>query len=84
MATTVTVTYEDGRTDSIPVLPIGLVKAERHFKGELPRVEGTLYAAWAVLKPDVGFEDWLASLAAIDEQTEEAPGPSAEEAQPGP
>lgn len=85
MASTVTVTYEDGHQDTIRILPIGLVLAERHFgKAEIPRIEGTMYAAWSLLKPDARFDDWLASLVDIDEQAEESPGPSAAEASPGP
>jgi hypothetical protein len=71
-ATKVTVTYEDGTTDSVSVKPIDLVMAERHFKGSLPPVEGTLFAAWSRLKPGSSFNDWLALLAAIDEQQEES------------
>lgn len=83
MATTVTVSYEGDRTETITVLPIGLVIAERHFKGSLPPVEGTLYAAWACLKPGIGFEQWLGSLTAISEKQDDS-DPLAEEPSPAP
>ena len=74
MAVKVTVTYEDGHSDEVRVLPIGLVMAERHFKGDLPRIEGTLYAAWATLKPGVAFDAWMENIVDVDE-TEEQMGP---------
>lgn len=70
-AAKVTVEYEDGKTDTVRLLPIGLVKAERHFKGQLPPVEGSLYAAWVQLKPGPSFDDWLGSLVSIREQNED-------------
>lgn len=74
MAVKVTITHEDGHTDEVRVLPIGLVLAERHFKGDLPRIEGTLYAAWATLKPATKFDEWMASIVNVDE-TEESVAP---------
>lgn len=84
MATQVTVTYEDGREDAIQVLPIGYVLAERHFAGRLPPLEGTLYAAWATLRPEAKYDEWLASLTSATEEVVESPGPLDEAASPGP
>lgn len=68
--TNVTIVYRDGRSEEVPLLPIGMVMAERHFKGAMPGYEGTCYATWAILKPDLGFDEWLESLA--DLTSEEA------------
>lgn len=85
MATTVTITYDDGHQDVVKLLPLGLVRAERHFgKAALPRIEGTLYAAWSLLNPGGKFDEWLATIVDAEEQVEESPGPSAEAASPGP
>lgn len=77
MAATVTITYEDGRQDAIRILPLGLVAAERHFKGaNIPAIEGTLYAAWYLLKPGSDFEEWMSTLVDIDEKGEEPVPPT--------
>lgn len=75
MAVVVTVTYEDGRSDSVRLLPIGLVLAERHFKGALPPMEGSLYATWALLKPGIDFEAWLGTITNATEVAEEDTAP---------
>lgn len=69
----ITVTYTDGRTDSVTLRPVGLIAAERHFKGTPPQVEGTLYAAWWQLSREQdgelpNFGDWLDDLDAIAEE----------------
>lgn len=38
-------------TDTVVLKPVALVASERHFKGSVPAVEGTLYAAhWLLTK----------------------------------
>jgi hypothetical protein len=69
--TTVVFTYRDGGGDEVEVTPLALVAAERHFKGQIPRVEGTLWAAWFVLGKNGNFDDWLAGLKTIDEREDE-------------
>lgn len=69
------VTYEDGREESFALLPFGFVLAERHFSGDVPPFEGTLYAAWAIHKPNDDFEAWCRSLASMQEVDKEVPLP---------
>lgn len=66
--------YTDGREETISVRPVGLVAAERHYKGTVPPFESTCYAAWYSLRPGIDFEEWLESLDDVN----------AEEAEPGP
>lgn len=74
----ISVEYEAGGADSVVLRPVALVAAERHYKGQLPGIEGSLWAAWWQLakespsSPAAGstFGDWLDSLAAIDESAE--------------
>lgn len=71
----VTIVYElDGElvTDNVILKPVALVAAERHFKGTVPAVEGTLYAAHYLLTKEgrrklPPFADWLESIEGIDE-----------------
>ena len=87
----VSVTYVDGGGDSVVLRPVGLVAAERHFAGQPPAVEGTLYAAWWQLSREQHaggmptFGDWLDSLDTIAEAAEN-PTPAAppEQSQPSP
>jgi hypothetical protein len=81
MATTVTITYADEHEDAVELRAIDMVKAERHFKGALPSIEGTLYAAWQRLRPGASFNDWLDDVDRMDVKTEDdgdplATGPS--------
>jgi hypothetical protein len=74
---TVTVTYIDGASEVVPIRPLGLIAAERRWGGEMPQIEGSMYAAWFTLKvgrPDIGeFDDWLATLESIAETPAEDP-----------
>ncbi len=63
-----TVTYEDGTTEDIPLKPVGLVAAERRYGGTLPAIEGTIYAAWVVKGKPGDFDDWLGSLVHASDQ----------------
>lgn len=73
----VTVTYVDGESEVVPIRPVGLIAAERRWGGEMPQIEGSMYAAWFTLKaqrPDIGdFDDWLATLDSISETPSENP-----------
>lgn len=74
----ISVEYDGGGADTVVLKPVALVAAERHFKGQLPGIEGSLWAAWWQLGREVpsspaagaSFGDWLDSLAAIDEAAE--------------
>lgn len=48
--------------------PVHLVAAERHFKGDPPPVEGTLWAAWYALRTEQAFADWLESIESVAEE----------------
>lgn len=71
----VKVIYADGREESVSMRPMGLVAAERHYKGDVPPFEGTCYAVWALLRPGPVFEEWLDSLEDVEqeESTPEVP-----------
>lgn len=71
----VTISYVDGREETVTIRPVGLIAAERHYKGDsIPAFESTCYAAWASIKPGVGFEEWLETLEDVNRE-EEAPPP---------
>lgn len=70
------VIYEDGRSESYPIIPAAIVAAEGYAQSremttaQMP-YEATLYAGWTVARrkeqgtPD--FRDWVASLVAVEE-----------------
>ena len=64
----VTVEYDDGTTDEVVLRPVALVATERHFKGNPPPVEGTLYAMHYQLRIAESFGDWMDRIAAIEEE----------------
>lgn len=60
MAKKVRLTFNDGSDPAeIEIRPGLLVQAERRFKGDMPAIEGTLFAAFKGLKPSMPFEQWL-------------------------
>lgn len=70
------VIYEDGRSESYPIIPAAIVAAEgyaqsRDMTAQQMPYEATLYAGWTVARrkepgtPD--FRDWVESLAAVEE-----------------
>jgi len=67
----VALAYDDGRVEEVVVKPVAVVAAERHFKGNVPANEGTLWAAhWLLVKERglaLNFADWLESLAGVEE-----------------
>ena len=67
----VTLEYDDGTFADVILTPVALVATERHFKGQPPAVEGTLFAAHYTLSKKAGetrtFVDWLESIVAVDE-----------------
>lgn len=71
MATTVTISYEDGHEDQVTLKAVDMVKAERHFKGTLPNIEGTLYAAYQKLRPGTNFDTWLDQVDKMDVDSDE-------------
>lgn len=70
------VIYEDGRSESYPIIPAAIVAAEGYAQSremttaQMP-YEATLYAGWTVARrkeqgtPD--FNAWVASLIAVEE-----------------
>jgi len=59
-------------TDEVVLKPVALVAAERHFSGEVPPIEGTLYASHFLLTKEgrrklPKFNEWLDTIEAIDE-----------------
>lgn len=70
------VIYEDGRSESYPIIPAAIVAAEgyaqsREMTTQQMPYEATLYAGWTIARrkepgtPD--FRDWVASLIAVEE-----------------
>lgn len=72
------VSYQDGRTETISSRPVGLVAAERHYKGDVPPFEGTCYAVWFQLHTDVPFDEWLESVEDIEQDEKAVPVPPPE------
>lgn len=65
--------YSDGTTEDVRLNPKVIVLAERHFKGQLPQVEGTLWAAWQRLgRPAASFDTWLDTIDDVIETMVEA------------
>lgn len=79
MATIVKLTYEDGRTEEVKLNPRTMILAERHFKGDAPAIEGTMWAAWNKLgRPGGDFDAWSESVDDIDQSDSEVrPTPAA-------
>lgn len=74
MALILSVVYDDGTSEDIRIRPAGIVAAERKFGGDLPGIEGTIYAAWFTKGMPGDFDSWLNSLAeASDRQEAQAP-----------
>ena len=67
------ISYDDGTTVVVAVRPFGIIAAERHFGGDMPQIEGSLYAVWSQLRAAgderaaVDFDEWAQSLVAIDQ-----------------
>lgn len=84
----ITIFYEDGNSDEVSLNAVDYVKAERHFKGSLPTIEGTLYAAWRKLRPGSKFDEWLNTVDRMDndadDDDEEDDGPLAPAPSPEP
>jgi len=78
----VTVTYVDGSTESVVLRPVALVAAERHFAGNVPPYEATLYATFYMLRRPESYADWLESLDGAEEHS--APPTSATPSAPSP
>ena len=61
------------RKESVKLTTRALVEAERKFGGNIPGMEGTLYAAWIALgRPTQKFDDWLDQVE-IDTDAEAEP-----------
>lgn len=81
MATRIVVTFEDGSSEEVRLTPRAFIEAERKFKGELPAVEGVLYAAWFKLgKPRGHFDTWVDTVDEMSHIEDDAPVPTQPEA----
>lgn len=64
--------FEDGTFDTVILRPATLVATERHFKGAVPPIEGTLFGCYHQLhrgRPGAPtFADWLDTVAGIEER----------------
>lgn len=63
----VTVLHDDGQTDEVVLRPVSLVAAERHFKGKVPPMEGTLWAVHHQLRVPEAFGTWLEHVDGVEE-----------------
>lgn len=70
------VIYEDGRSESYPIIPAAIVAAEgyaqsREMTAQQMPYEATLYAGWTIARrrePGTpAFSEWVESLAAVEE-----------------
>jgi hypothetical protein len=81
MAVGLSVTYDNGDHQELRATAMGLVAAERKWKGEPPKVEGTFYACWWGSKArtdGIEFQTWLESVADFDELKESNASPPPE------
>lgn len=79
----VTIVFEDGSKEPVNLRIPDMVQAERHFKGEIPPLEGTLWAAWKKLKPGPPFDVWVETVDAVEHgEAEDQAGPLEDEAPP--
>ena len=63
----VTVEHDGGDVDEVVLRPVALVAAERHFKGNVPPIEGTLWAVHYQLRVEEPFGTWLEHVADVAE-----------------
>lgn len=59
MAGRVHLRFEDGAEADVELRMPLMVQTERHFKGDIPAIEGTLWACWKKLAPGMPFEQWM-------------------------
>lgn len=80
MARRVKITFSDGQPDAEVEIRAGLlVQAERKYKGNMPPIEGTLFAAFKGIKPSMPFEQWLDTIDEFEEAAGEDAHPTNEE-----
>lgn len=60
-------TYTDGSTFDAKLNARALVHAERHFGETMPKIEGSLYAAWVQAAPGVDFDAWLDTVETVED-----------------
>ena len=63
----VSVELDDGELLEVVLRPVALVAAERHFKGSVPAMEGTLWAVHYQLRIEEPFGAWLERIEGVDE-----------------
>lgn len=80
----VTLTFTDGRTESVRLSPRVLVEAERRF-GDMAKhpIEGTLYGAWFRLGRPGNFDEWMDSVELMEQEQPEEAVPTLPEASDG-
>lgn len=83
MAERVTLQFDDGTTAEIELRMPLMVQAERHFKGAVPALEGTLWCCWKHLKPGLPFDQWMDTVDDMSKPDGEAvSAPLVEEPEP--
>lgn len=84
MATTLKITFVDGRVEEARLNPRCMIEAERQYGGKIPPYEATLYAAWFRLgRPGGNFDAWLDEIDAAEEHEGEPTVPTQPEASEG-
>lgn len=67
MAEKIRLTFTDGRAEEVSLNVACLVAAERKYGENMPRIEGTLFAAWHRLGRPGSFDDWIEQVDGIEE-----------------
>lgn len=83
MAARVHLRFDGGEEADVELRMPLMVQTERHFKGEIPAIEGTLWACWKKLAPGVPFEQWMDTVEDMKQaEGDEAAVPLVEEPAP--
>lgn len=72
-APTVTLIFDGDRKETVTLNTRALIEAERKFGGQIPGMEGTLYAAWFRLGKPGKFDDWLDTVEIDTDEIEDDP-----------
>lgn len=76
MAAKVQLTFADGAESTVRLSPRALILAERHFGSNGANdhpIEFTFYAAWAVCRPGVDFDEWVDTIEDFEESRDADP-----------
>lgn len=76
MAPVAKITFEDGSTAEVVVKPALMIQVERKFKGQVPPLEGTMYACWLKLRQSgQSFDEWAETVDNLEQEEPETPDP---------